>query len=200
MFNKYRRAPDGRKPRCRTCTKAEAAEYYARPEVQARRAEYYETNREQILARKAEYNARPDVRRRHLESFATYYVENRDRIKAYKSEYYEANRDSILARDAEYAAANPHVAWKAGAVARAKRYGFDITVEDFTKADVINTYGNKCWHCGGPFEELDHYPVPCAHGGHHVIENVKPSCITCNAKGAGVRRANKPAADRKSND
>lgn len=109
-------------------------------------------------------------------------------------------RPDVKARMAEYASANPHVAWKAGAVARAKQYGFDITVEDFTKADVINTYGNKCWHCGGPFEELDHHPVPCARGGHHVIENVKPSCITCNRKGAGARRANKPATERKTNE
>lgn len=45
-------------------------------------------------------------------------------------------------------------------------------------------WGNRCWMCGGPYEEADHV-IPLALGGPHCLANLRPACKSCNsAKGA----------------
>lgn len=174
-FHKKKGGKFGRAARCKSCVKAYQSEWYERPEVKAHRAEYkaehYRRNRDAILAQQAEHRARPEVR-------------------AHKAEYYAENRDAILARMAEYHQANPHQQWVKGYLRRAKKYGHPAVIEPFTKDDLIARWGDACWHCGGPFEELDHAVIPVALGGHHTLENCRPSCTPCNAKGSGIRRTN----------
>lgn len=107
----------------------------------------------------------------------------------YMVEWTAANPDHRADYMADYRAAHPEAAWRGVYRARAKRYGFEPVVEGFTKADVIELYGDQCWHCkDAPFEELDHHPIPVAAEGPHTIENVKPSCTRCNrAEGRAVQ-------------
>jgi 5-methylcytosine-specific restriction endonuclease McrA len=42
-------------------------------------------------------------------------------------------------------------------------------------------WGNRCWMCGGPFENVDHVK-PVAKGGAHLLANLRPSCADCNSK------------------
>lgn len=107
---------------------------------------------------------------------AEHYQANREAIRARQAEHYHSNRDAIQARRAE----NPHIYWGSLARHRAHGHGYDITVETFTRDELINRYGDQCFHCGGEWSELDHYPIPISRGGHHVIENCKPSCTPCN--------------------
>lgn len=104
--------------------------------------------------------------------------------KACVKAYYAANREKIAAYGKAYRAENPHAAWACGYRRRAKEFGHEAFVEDFTKADVTERYGDSCVHCGGPFEELDHYPTPVVQGGHHTLENTRPSCRRCNRSAA----------------
>lgn len=98
----------------------------------------------------------------------------------YFAAYHRKEADRIHERQAAYRAENPHKGWAHRARHRAAKYGFSITVEDFTKADVISAYGDSCAYCSeGAFEHLDHY-VPTSRGGHHTLANVRPSCRTCN--------------------
>lgn len=113
---------------------------------------------------------------------AEWYTENSEVQRVYRAEYYAQNREALLAYKGEYRAANPHVFWEGKARHRAHQQGHSITVESFTREELMEMYGNACWHCGGEFEELDHYPIPISRGGHHVIENCKPSCTPCNRK------------------
>lgn len=103
-------------------------------------------------------------------------------MSEYAAKYHARNREAIRARRAKHRTANPHRVWAGNARQRARQQGHDITVEPFTHEDLTKMYGNACWHCGGEFEELDHYPIPISRGGHHVIENCKPSCKPCNRK------------------
>lgn len=168
-YHRDKNRKNGRESRCKPCKRTYRAEHYAR-------------NREAELEHRADY-----------------YQQNQEAIRVYKAEYRQANRKAILARQAEYRArpevkastsaygakyraANPHVGWERRARQRAHRHGHSITVESFTREDLTEMYGNACWHCGGEFEELDHYPTPISRGGHHVIENCKPSCTPCNQK------------------
>ena len=174
-YHRNKALRDGRQAYCKSCVKAYRAEWRERPEVQAQqaeyKAEYYSQNRDAILARQAEHRARPEV-------------------QAHQAEYYAENRDAILARRAEYCQANPHVSWVNGYRRRAKKYGFEPVIEPFTKDDLIARWGDACWHCGGPFEQLDHYVTPVALGGHHTLENCRPSCAPCNMAGGNVRSTN----------
>lgn len=118
-----------------------------------------------VRAYMAKYQARPEVQASK---------------SAYQSEYYTRNREAALDYQSDYHAENPHVGWESHARRRAHQHGYDITVERFTRKELIDRYGDQCFHCGGEFEELDHYPIPISRGGHHVIENCKPSCTPCN--------------------
>src|SRR5699024_10920349 len=57
-FHRDKARRDGREPRCKTCRRAQASEYYARADVKAHKAEYYSQNRDAVLAQKAEYYQR----------------------------------------------------------------------------------------------------------------------------------------------
>ena len=97
---------------------------------------------------------------------------------------------SGVTRGADYRATHPEKGWCSYYRHRARRFGFEPVVEDFAKADVIELYGDQCWHCkDAPFEELDHHPIPVAAEGPHTIENVKPSCARCNRAGGRAARA-----------
>ena len=128
-------------------------------------ASYYRANRDHVLARRAEY-----------------YAENRDKIRAYGAEYRAENRDKIRARDTAYHAENPHTKWESDYRRRAKHFGFTPVIESFTKDELMARWGDKCFHCGGEWSEIDHYPTPVSRGGHHTLETVVPSCAPCNQR------------------
>ncbi|WP_084248433.1 HNH endonuclease [Williamsia muralis] len=62
---------------------------------------------------------------------------------------------------------------------RCKAYGLPVVIEHFTREQLIDRYGNECYRCGGPFEQLDH--VLCVRaGGPHTLANTRPICARCN--------------------
>lgn len=170
-YHRQKAGKYGRRGECKTCVSVQRAEYNARPEVKARQALLYAENKEGVLSRQAEYRARPDVKERNAEYMA-----------GYNAEYYAENRDRERARAAEHYAANPHVTWESNARKRAKHYGYTPVIESFTREELIARWGNECFHCKGEWTELDHWPIPTVRGGHHVIENCRPSCAPCNWK------------------
>lgn len=117
---------------------------------------------------------------------------NPEASRDYYRDYRKAN-PRIQWANAEYRARyyseNPHRFWAGNYRTRALKFGFVPVVEDFTRADVIALYGDACAHCGGPFEHLDHFPIAVALGGHHTLNNVRPSCAPCNtSQGDPTRR------------
>lgn len=56
------------------------------------------------------------------------------------------------------------------------------TVAPFTAQQLaarMAYFGNQCWICAGPFEQVDHVK-PLAKGGPHMLANLRPSCAPCN--------------------
>jgi hypothetical protein len=63
---------------------------------------------------------------------------------------------------------------------RSRRYGHEPVVEPFTRTQLVERYGDRCFYCPtDAFECLDHF-VCVAAGGHHTLENVVPCCAACN--------------------
>ena len=110
-----------------------------------------------------------------------YYRKNREDRLAAQSEYYQANREDVLQYNKAFRAENPHLGWEAHYLSRVRRLSLPQVLESFTKPDVIERYGDSCFYCGGDFEHLDHY-VPVSKGGPHTLDNVRPSCTSCNAR------------------
>lgn len=101
---------------------------------------------------------------------------------ARRAAYRERNREQINRGKREHHRKHPHLKWRYRYEERMREAGMLPLVEDFTRADVVAKYGDACAHCGGPFEELDHYPVPVSQGGPHTLANVRPSCVACNRR------------------
>lgn len=165
QYHRNKSRKDGRASQCGECARASHADYRSRPEAKAAKAAYDAKYREANRGRK-------------LAQDAAYYLANRETMLAQMAE--RAARPEVKAARAAYLAANPHLGWESQARGRARRYGLQITVQHFTREQLIDRYGDQCFHCGREFEELDHYPTPISRGGHHVIDNCKPSCVSCN--------------------
>ena len=150
-YHRRKRAKDGRESRCKACKRAYKFEWYAtnRDAILVRHDEYRAVNSDTILAQRVAYRSRPEV-------------------KAMRARY-----------TAEYKADRPHVGWEWRYSKRARAYGFDPRVSSFTMGELIEAHGDRCVHCGGPFESLDHYPQPISRGGEHSLTNCRPSCMNC---------------------
>ena len=169
-FNRRKLSADGLESRCRDCARA----YYVANRARAleRNAAWYVKNRERVLQQQAEYVAT-----------------NYDKVQARRAGYRSRNPEKIR----EYQAANPHHWWESNYRKRAAKFGFEAMVIPFTREELIARYGDACHHCGGPFEHLDHYPVPVALGGAHSLDNCVPSCATCNTAQAARIRSARPS-------
>lgn len=103
-------------------------------------------------------------------------------VRESRAHYRDSHREQINADKREHHAQHPHLKWRYRYEERMREAGMLPLVGDFTRADVVDRYGDACAHCGGPFQELDHYPVPVSAGGPHTLDNVRPSCVPCNRR------------------
>lgn len=99
----------------------------------------------------------------------------------YRAKYYAENRERVIGHTAKYHAENPRIRWESDYRSRCRAYGVDPVIRSVTRAELIAYWGNgeRCIYCDGPFEEIEHL-IPVGMGGHHVVENVAPSCGPCN--------------------
>lgn len=185
-FNVHSMGKFGRRSQCRKCLHRKYMD--ARGEILAKQAAYRDAHRAEKIARDRAYYWR--TRGERLARQREYREENldviRERDRAWRAAnidkkremdraYYRVNADQIKARMRERGS---H--WAGGYRTRCRALGLDPVVEDFTKPDVIERYGDSCFYCDtGAFEQLDHY-VPVKDGGPHTLDNVRPSCANCN--------------------
>lgn len=151
-YHRNRSTKDGRQHECRTC----------RREQDRRRRE-----------------ASPDAARERVRRWK---AENREAVRESMRRWRAENREAELERARRYWVEHPEKRWENNYRQRVRQFGFEPVVVPFTRADLVAAYGDACWHCGGPFEHLDHYPVPVKAGGPHTLENVRPSCAACNLR------------------
>jgi 5-methylcytosine-specific restriction endonuclease McrA len=98
----------------------------------------------------------------------------------YRQNHAEAYADNVQ----RWRAANPE---RAKAVARAStsrrrakiKGAMVVAFAAKALADRMAYFGNRCWMCRGPFEDVDHVK-PLSKGGLHVLSNLRPACSDCN--------------------
>jgi len=104
----------------------------------------------------------------------------RARNREYRRAAYRRDPEKFKARRATYLAKHPEVKRAADQAYRARRIA---AVGSFTGAEwhaLLDRSGNVCAYCGraGPLE-ADHR-MPLARGGTNYIDNIVPSCRSCN--------------------
>ena len=163
---------------------------------------YYQENRERIIENVSKY---AEANKDKISEFhREYYLQHREKIKQKRKEYREENAEYISAWQLEYRRKNADKlaqyfrdyaaenkdkinAWGRSRHARvkgAKKW------EVVTREDVTDKYGWDCHICKDPIPKdvdrlhplylnLDHV-VPLAHGGDHLLSNLRPSHASCN--------------------
>lgn len=168
-FYNRKASKDGKYAECKKCHNARVAA--REKERRATDADY----RERWRAYNREY-----VRNRYATD-ADYRERQRDYAREYHKEHYENDpqRRQYL-RDYYAQQVESGDYWVYDYTARCKKAGLSPVIERFTRQDVIEKFGGRCYYCDtGAFEHLDHY-VPVSKGGPHALENVRPSCAKCN--------------------
>lgn len=179
-FGKKAGRRDGLSSHCKVCERQRQREYRVanREQVLERKREHYLANREAIAEKNRRYHQ--ENRESVLKQRRRHYQENREALVEVRREYREAKHEVVAESKRQYRLANPHKMWEGGYRRRTRRYGHEPVVESFTRDELIERYGDACYHCGGGFDELDHWPIPVIQGGPHTLANCRPSCTGCN--------------------
>lgn len=115
-----------------------------------------------------------------------------------RAKYRENHRKELAAKVTQWRKNNPEKLAVHRANARAKRRArmrnYQGTINKITDAELANRlaeYNGICAYCAvNSHEEWDHY-IPLAENGDHSIENLFPSCVSCN-RGRGGKHDRLP--------
>lgn len=161
-FAVRRASHDGLTPCCKACKSESDRAWRVRNQErkQATARAWYLRNRTAILERARERaRAAPGAKVEYLREYRRKNAEReRERQRAARPRRNEAQR-------------------------RRKARIKDAAIVPFSVAQLaarMAFWGNRCWMCGGPFEQVDHVK-PLARGGSHLLANLRPACCSCNS-------------------
>ncbi len=150
-----------------------------------------------LLERKRECN------RKYMRKWRS---ENQEEAREYKKSWYESNKSRVSEYNHTYHLSHPprrtsnpenqriwreanRERWRALKRAdEAKRRALlsKSTVDPVTADQLSSILKNPCIYCGKPSKHIDHF-MPLCRGGSHTIDNLVPSCVSCNlSKGSKI--------------
>jgi 5-methylcytosine-specific restriction endonuclease McrA len=111
------------------------------------------------------------------------YDNNRATILARVGKWQQENRERSAATKRRWAEKNPEQRRMVARLhSQRRRVALAATADLVTDEAVqarIAYFGERCWCCGEPWEQLDHVK-PIAKGGPHLPANLRPICAPCN--------------------
>ena len=182
-FTKNRKAPDGKKHRCKVCVRAYHAEHYAKNKEaiairqKPYRKERYVNNKEKDNAQsRAYYEAHSEeIKARKKKE----YEANKEHFRSYQNQWRQDNIEHIRQREKEYRTRRPDVIKAVKAVRRSGTALTDLA----RKKTALYRHVIKdlpCYYCGSDGAEDDHY-YPLARGGTDHWFNLVRACKSCNS-------------------
>ena len=169
---------------CNACKQLKPLDCFNKNQYRCRscQSEYYQKNRNKILAKQAQYEkseAGKAIKTEYNNSESAKVLR-----KSRNERYYQTHNGKMVKRLAE-----------SRRRARIKKNGFD----QFSYEDLRifwlgqNILDDRCYYCSKPLpygpEQIDHY-IPISKGGAHIPVNLRPSCACCN-----LRKSNKHPID-----
>jgi 5-methylcytosine-specific restriction endonuclease McrA len=197
-FNLDRGSKDGRDRMCRHCRKAQKAEYYERnrEKVIAKVSEYQKANPEKVNERsRRSYQKHREER---LAYHAAYRGENSEVTRQRGSRSRDRNREHYSAKNKAHRTANPSMYAGYAQTRRARQVNAPV-VEIIDRAAIVERDGAICQLCLTAVDlslphrhpmslTLDHI-IPLAKGGNHSADNLQVAHWRCNSrKNATLRR------------
>lgn len=142
--------------------------------------EYYKEHREKCINNSRNYvkNNREKV----LENNHKSYYKNKEKCLKVSREWKLKNKEQYQKKHREWMKKNALWVKLYNQSRRALKY--KATIQYFSSEDFdlrMSVFGNKCYYCGGNFEQIDH-AIPLSKGGKHCLSNLRPACKTCNMR------------------
>lgn len=199
-FPKAKSEKNGLKSYCKACGKIMRADWYARNREQeiAKTLAYQKAHPEKKKewARNTYFGNHESRKARNRLG----YHENKEDRQAGQLKYYLANRDEILIRCAQYRStvkaktksylqdyrkSNPERMSSLSNAARVRKVNAEGSHTAGEWLDLKRYYGFKCAYCLAAESDNERlardHVVPLASGGSDYIENIAPSCKSCNS-------------------
>ena len=135
-------------------------------------------NRDKLLAQHHQYYLKN--RSRILEHVKQRYLGSKEEVIAYEHQYRYKNADKVRAHEQQYHLDNPEITSTNNARRHARfleAKGSFTTKEFRTKCEL---YNNRCVYCGKSVPLGPDHVIPLVKGGSNYIENILPSCKSCN--------------------
>lgn len=205
-FGKRKSAKDGFHPWCKDCIRQYSRDRYKKnsESIKAASQSYRDANRDLVRSRdRAHFKTEKEKR---SEWFSEYYQKNRNSILKRVSEYGKKHRHKKREHEKKYREKN-----RGKRREQSRRYYYKVPKEQLRKKAIRNSHirrarkrnnaiiafsqgrleermafwKNKCWMCGGSYDEIDHVK-PLSKGGLHALVNLRPICHDCN-----MRKSNK---------
>ena len=167
-FHRNKTKSDGRGSNCKTCSEAYKVRYRARPGNKERQAEANSRWRAQNAAHKKDAAQR-------------WYTENRAATIDRSARWAASHPEKAKGSSRQWARRNPEM--RAAYQRRRSACKAAAEQDGHTYEDLLASWAERglddCVYCGGEFEHVDH-AVPLSRGGPHTLDNLVPSCASCN--------------------
>lgn len=168
-------------------------------ECRHKQEQYFELNKKHKRTQEKQWR---DANSNRVKEYnKEYRIRNRDRVTKAEHEWYEHNKEYKKEYARQWREENPERsyqtrrAWRENnpektsamiANAYAKRVSkIDETISKEDWIFIMQLTGWKCFYCGCNLTKgnrhLDHY-IPLSKGGAHHVENLAPSCKSCNLR------------------
>lgn len=107
---------------------------------------------------------------------------NPERAAEIKRRHYDANRTTAIERARAWEIAHPQEKLERQRRDRARRKTTQVArITPALLAAKLAYWGGRCWLCDGEPTTWDHVK-PQTKGGPHILANLRPACLSCNAR------------------
>lgn len=211
-FHKTRNTKSGLRGSCKKCENESIAAYYVanresrleyhkqwskdnKESIAKRKKKYRKDNIEKLAEYKKQYckNNRKlvqerskEYREKNKETIARwmkrYYDENRSLIRERWRRYRELNKERISQKNRQWRQENKDRVNVLTQRRRAKIHSLEHTLTLRQWEDLKTEFNNLCAYCGMKKPLVQDHFIPLKNGGEYSINNIVPSCGSCNSK------------------